>query len=259
MIDGKPETFSAFPSASYLDNPRMRLGAEDKRARATRWVRSIILHTTVGDEPQLVRPGAGPAGMASRTLSAWETDKRHAGSHLLVDGDGSVWCVADLVRDATYHAQSINEVSIGVELCQTPKLEIWQAQLDTTVALLDALTWRFGIQRQYHGPYLGSSWAVPRLARGGADCVGIFGHRDQTTDRGKGDPGSAIFLALKQSGYEPLNFALDEDLAVWRTRQSALGVSPDGIPGPATVAALAAHGKPGGMFVPRPGAAPNSA
>jgi hypothetical protein len=258
VIDGKPELVPGIASASFLDAPSMRVLREDRRPRITSWIRSIILHTTVGDEPQVVRPGKGTGGMAARTVGAWQTDYRHAGSHLIIDGDGSVFCLADLLREATYHATTINEVSVGIEICQSPGLEIWQAQIDAAIALCDWLTGRFGIQQQIHAPYR-PNYPVRRLANGGLDCVGIFGHRDQTDQRGRGDPGDAVLAALQLAGYESFDYASDHDKEAWRLRQSALGVGADGIPGPDTVRALLAAGYPQGLWAMRASPAPDAA
>lgn len=254
ILDGKAVDVAGLDVRSWLDVASMRVLREDARPRRTRWVRSIVLHTTQGDEPQRVCPGRGPTGLAARTVAAWGNDSRHAGAHLIVDGDATVWCLADIVRDATFHATSLNEVSVGIELAQTRQLEVWQAQLDAVVVLVDALTRLLGIQRQVHAPYRGSDHPVPRLAAGGEDCVGVFGHRDQSEDRGKGDPGDAIVLELRRAGYEAWDFAAGRDLAAWRIRQRSLtGLNEDGVPGPVTVAAVASAGRPHGMWVPRPG------
>jgi hypothetical protein len=232
------------------------LSPGDCRRRQTAWIRSIVIHATVGDEPQVLLPGAGAPGLAARTIEGWDSDPRHAGAHLVVDADGTVYQVADLVRTVTYHAESINEVSIGIELAQTHKLELRQVQLDVLVLVLDRLTALLGIQRQYHAPYLGEAHPVARLAAGGHDAIGIFGHRDQTVQRGPGDPGDAVFAALAAAGYEAFDFDQGEDRMTWMQRQGELGVAADGIPGTKTVAALAAAGRPRGMWVSRPGDTP---
>ena len=121
-----------------------------------------------------------------------------------------------------------------------------------TLSLLDRLTALLGIQRQYHSPYLGEAHPVARLAAGGADCVGIFGHRDQTTERGRGDPGDAVMAAGAEASYLGLNFDTGADREFWRPIQRDLGIEADGIPGPQTVAALVAAGHRCGMWVPRP-------
>ena len=62
VLAGKPFTVPSLRTISWLDPCGRRLTAEDYRARRTTWVRSIVLHTTVGDEPQIVHAGSGPSG-----------------------------------------------------------------------------------------------------------------------------------------------------------------------------------------------------
>jgi len=42
---------------------------------------------------------------------------------------------------------------------------------------------------------------VPRLTGADGPWSGVFGHRNQTRQRGPGDPGSSVFLALLAAGY----------------------------------------------------------
>ena len=80
-------------------------------------------------------------------------------------------------------------------------------------------------------------------------------HRNQTTNKGPGDPGDSLFVALKNAGYELFDFDNKDDLNVWKQRQASLGLVPsdvDGVPGPKTVAALKAHGHKHGLWVKRP-------
>lgn len=260
VIKGKRVETPGFQTQSWMDLKGMRGPPGDRRRRMTPWVRSLILHTTVGDEPQVVRSGSGSSGMAARSVAASASDQRHAGPHIIVDGDGVVFCLADLATEVTFHARSINEVSIGIELAQTNHLEIYTCQLEATVLLCDFLTRWFQIQRQIHTPYLGDSHAVARLSAGGEDCVGVFGHRDQSTERSSGDPGNAVFKYLVDAGYEAWNFDTGSDLDVWKVRQQLVSagqpdqiVRIDGVPGPATVAAIMLNGNRSGLWVRRPG------
>lgn len=241
---------------SWHDNPGLRLGAPEMRPRRTPWVRSVIVHTTQGTDPVVLRAGVGPDnGAELRTVRMWAADSRCAGAHIIIDSDGSAACIADLVTEATYHATSVNEVSIGIEIKQTIYREVWQVQLDVLVAIVDVVTRELGIQRQVHAPYRGP---VSRLVAGGEDCVGVFGHRDQTNNRGPGDPGDVVMEAFAAASYERYGFHTREDLGVWRGRQQLLrgqgsDVAVDGVPGPATRQALCEAGRPHGLWVSRPG------
>lgn len=265
ILAGRRVEVDGVAIADYLDDKTVWLSSEDRRARQTSWVRSVVVHTTVGDLPQVLRAGYGPAGRARELVQAQRGDGRHAAQHIVIDSDGTAICSVDLVDDVAYHATTLNEVSIGIELEEqrlpTGELAIYQAQLQALVRILDVITRELGIQRQYHAPYHGEAKPVPRLAAGGHDCVGIFGHRDQTIQRGPGDPGDYVYTALRDAGYEPFDFAKDEDLSFWRLRQRVLigrgaELVADGVPGPATVAALKTYADPKlprGLRVFRPG------
>jgi len=247
---------------SFKDDKKMVLRAgEDMRIRRTSWVRSIVLHTTKGIPggklshiPQKILPGLGPNTDAeSRIARMWSTNKKPGGAHLICDFDASWGCLADLATDAAFHAKQVNDYSIGIEIFQGSDAEMYEEQLDSVVVMLDFLTWKFKIQRQYQRKYYGR--AIPRLlaADAAASCVGIFGHRDCSNNRGEGDPGDRIFEKLGAAGYEPVDFEIDEDRNLWRLRQQNMGIEPaDGIAGPGTAEALLADGKRDGMWVQRP-------
>lgn len=248
IIDGKPESAPGLITHSWLENPALRLAPEDFGGRPRLRIRSIVLHTTQGLWPQSVNAGAGKGGGAAANVHAWRNDHRCAGSHLLVDTTGEIVCAADLSLEQTYHAMAINPVSIGIEIVQRSDGSLFQAQVDSIVVLCDWLTRRFKIQRQIPDAYRG---AIPRLEQGGRDFVGICGHRDQSSGRGRGDPGDVVFEALAAAGYERFNLLAGDDRATWRDRQKTLGlgVQVDGIPLDKTCAALEAAGYEGGLWV----------
>ena len=88
--------------------------------------------------------------------------------------------------------------------------------------------------------------------REGGDMIGLYGHRSQTNNRGNGDPGDFIFQALEAAHYEKFDFAGEQDLLVWKDRQSRLGLKADGVPGPTTRMHLKKSGHAHGLWVPRP-------
>jgi N-acetylmuramoyl-L-alanine amidase len=266
IIDDGDEVVAGLECASWRDNPEIpRLSAGgDARGRSTRWVRSIVLHTTKGvpgghdQRPQVIMPGLGAdRGDDVRVAKFWSIEARPSGAHLVVDRDGSIICLADLSLEAAYHAGPVNDVSIGVEIYQGDDAELYDGQLEVVVRLVDWLTRRFGIQRQIPHGY--DRRPLTRLAAGGRNLVGVVGHRDVTERRGAGDPGNEIFRRLAEAGYERWDLEAKSDLGAWKQRQvalaaeSQLSLDVDGIPGPGTCRALEALGRRHGLWVARPG------
>lgn len=236
--------------------PWNRLGPDDYRARKTRWIRQIIIHTTGGHWPQPVLAGVGPGGHARQILEMWLGSDRgggeriHSAAQIVVDYDGTVYCAADIATCTAYHAEMSNDWSVGIEMCTHGDGSIYQATIEATAALVRWLCATLGIPEQtQRGPYLNRPLArmelqAPRRQLGGPDCVGVFGHRDNTSERGRGDPGDAIWVAL---GLEELSFDTGEDLVIGRRRQQALvkrgaKLTVDGLVGPASLAAAAKLG-----------------
>jgi hypothetical protein len=222
--------------------------------RPTSWVRQYILHKTIADDPEKVLPGTGPAGGDQQTIDGWKNGVD--GAHLVTGYDGRTCCLADLGLTDIFHATASNAWSVGHEMKEQTGGGVFQATLDAAVKVCIASCRALGIQLQM--PKLGSYTGHP-IARmndqgatpGGPDMIGIFGHRDNTERRGHWDPGDAIFKLLAAHGVEQFDFAAGEDRAVWMKRQRDLGVpanEADGIPGPATVAALKAAGYIDGIW-----------
>lgn len=261
IINGKRELVPGLQVTNWLDDPVLRLRrGEDFRVRRTTWIRQVVLHTTKGIpggndlRPQKIRPGLGPFTNAGEACSRWwSKSPEAAGAHLVVDFDGQVSCCVDLQTEAAHHARHANDTSIGIEIYQGRDAEMYEGQLDLVVRLVDFLTRRFGIQRQIPHQYVGPIHRLmdPQEIQ---DVVGVVGHRDLDNRRGRGDPGNRIMNLLGMAAYEPIDFDQRKDLEEWRRRQAKLGLpKPDGVPGPLTVAALLAVGRPHGLWVTRPG------
>lgn len=226
--------------------PWLRLSPGDYQQRKTKWVRGVVIHTTKGIAPQTILPGKGPNGKDKVVADFWRTDPGHSAAHIVVDMDGSVACLADLATVAAYHATTANDWTVGIEMYQGGGGEIYEATLASTVAVCRVICEAMGIPYQmHHAAYKNAP--VARLVPGGRDCVGIYGHRDQTDRRGQGDPGGAIYARLRADGCEAMDFGKREDLDRWISRQQklrAMGeqVDVDGICGPGTMAALRRRG-----------------
>jgi hypothetical protein len=243
------------PPASHGGPSWAALNPGDFRRRPALWIRQVLVHSTGGRWPQPIIPGAGPGGEAARLADVWSTDPVHSAAQLVVDSAGAVACLCDLGTTMAYHAEGSNPWSVGIEMFQHPDGAIYQATIDATAKLCIALCDALGIppqidSRSYTGAPLArmeTGTGALRHNSGGPDVVGIMGHRDNTSERGRGDPGDAIYAALLAAGAEALDFGRGEDLATSRLRQIALNrrgeqLVVDGIAGPASMAAARRHG-----------------
>lgn len=248
------------PAWNYLD-------PGDYHARPGR-PHLLLDHTTGGLWPQRIFPGVGLPGHAEQIAKMWSGqdrgggDRIHSGAPFLVDFDGTIYCLQDSLRCAAYHAELANDVSIGIEHCTTPDGSIYQATLDASAALHLALCDLLSIPHQVHAaayrnqPLSRCETGRKTAAHDGrvqsrcADLYGILQHRDQTSERGRGDAGDALIAAHVGAGAEPLDYSNSDDLVRGRERQLALNaldaragntVRPlvvDGLVGAASIAAM---------------------
>ena len=252
LVNGKEVPVPGLDIINGNDASWCRLSGKDSRVRPTSWVRQIIIHTTKGDWPQSVLPGAGKGGKAKFAAEMWRDDPTYSGAHIVIDNNGTVACLCDLATTESYHATVSNPWSIGIEMYQESGGGVYAAVYDAMVKLVPALCKIFGIQFQIpKQPYRNEP--LRRMAKGGEDCVGVFGHRDNTDRRGHGDPGDEIFARLAAVGAERFDHNAGEDLDVWKKRQAELNASGarltiDGVPGPSTIEALKATGYADGVW-----------
>jgi hypothetical protein len=252
LVNGKEIPVEGLVIVNPNDAAWCRLDGKDCRTRPTPWVRQVILHTTKGDSPQTVLPGKGPGGRAKATAEFWRGDPQSSAAHIVIDNDGTVACLCDLATTETYHATVSNPWSIGIEMYQETGNGIHEAVFDSAVKLVPALCRIFAIQFQIpRAAY--KNRPLRRMADGGEHCVGVFGHRDNTDRRGHGDPGDEIFERLAAAGAERFDHDAEEDLDAWKNRQNTLvaagaNLEVDGVPGPATCAALKCPERPDGIW-----------
>lgn len=252
LVNGSEHPVEDLVIVNPKNTPWCKLDTRDFRRRPTSWVRQIILHTTNGQWPQRVLPGRGPGGKAQAIASYWRGERQSSAAHLVIDNDGTVACLCDLATVEAFHATVSNAWSIGIEMYQEPNGGVYEAVYDATVKLVPALCRLFGIQLQI--PKLAYRNApLRRMADGGRSCVGVFGHRDNTHERGHGDPGDEIFNRLAAIGAERFDFDGHEDLEVWKQRQHDLNaggaaLTIDGVAGPGTRDALRTAGRPDGIW-----------
>jgi hypothetical protein len=244
------------------------LGPDDYRPRHTRWVRQVIIHTTKGIWPQYVRKSAGPPGMGKAVADFWRKDPQHSGAHFVIDRNGDIINLVDVLTMCAYHATTSNDWSVGIEMYQEGDGGIYEAVLESTVALVAALCDALAIPKQISSDPYTPGQIIERLKNGGPDCVGIFGHRSQSwkfpfqldaatkkrypqgyAGRGRGDPGDLIFdYITRELNPERFQYEAEEDLDAWGVRQDKLNkqygerLQVDGVAGPGTIAAMRRHG-----------------
>ena len=273
VISGRQVPVPGLESSNFLIDPDLGFLRKDYRLRKTDWVRSICIHTRMGINPQTHDPDTKDnRNWDHQGVKRANKDDRVASWHISIDADGSYVCHIDLAKFAAYHCGQLNDVSIGIEMYQSSTGNITPATLEACVKIVDVITREFKIQRQFiseqdiqrrmangRKPTRKAS-ASRRLAfmkggKKGLDFVGVFGHRNATRNRGKGDPGDMIFNMLYEVGYERFDMSTDEDLEVWKVRQERLLMLPpfDGVPGPGTVRVIEADNQKHGLWIPRPG------
>lgn len=256
------------PPASHGGPAWCALDPGDYRPRQGR-VHLLIDHTTGGLPRQQVLPGAGARGHSEFIARMWsgrdrsdgagEGKRVHSGAQFLVDFNGEIACLCDIVRCEAFHAERANGVSIGVEHCTTRDGSIYQATIDASVILHRELCRLLDIPFQVHvAPYHNAPLARCEVGsktrehdgRAQSTCSDIYGiiqHRDQTSERGWGDAGDPIRDALIDAGAEGLDYSRGEDLTRGRARQERLNAHGahllvDGLVGPASLAAARAQG-----------------
>lgn len=217
IINGQAVQVPGLRVINYRDDPRIRLKIPEDGGIRHDPVELVVLHTTKGEDPQVVRPGWGPSGDYGYALAHHFATKKdpdgtyhHGGAHILVAPDGTIYQLADLAAEYTHNATNhpVNKKSIGIEIYQGGHREVYENQLKIVVALVGWLANNphFDIPRVYQWPYTGKP--VPRIVAGAVGVKGVIGHRDASSTRGSGDPSNAVFIMLGQVGFRPVNYRL---------------------------------------------------
>jgi hypothetical protein len=206
----------------------------DKSSRKT-WIRAIVCHTTKGKLGQLL-PGFGPKTDRAIKYAKYQTQTdRDVSWDFTCDFDGN-WIVQnDPLKFYTWHAGAVNGYTCGFEIVQDETGNMYENQVAKAVEFIDFLTAKLGIQRQIPWDVKNNKpfkYTIERIAGSnhGKDVVGVYCHYHQTNNRGFGDPGPWLQIALKEAGYETYAFDGD-DREVWKERQKTLGIEADGVPG----------------------------
>lgn len=260
VLGGRKVETPGLETVSWLDDPKVPR-TTDTNPR-TKWVRAIVMHTVHG-KVGAVRPGKAPPSTRAESYAKYQANtSRDVSWDYTIDTDGTIICSNDPLVWYTWHATSVNPWTIGIEMVQESNGDVWEAQIKATVEFLDFITRVLAdmghpIQRQVPMSSLGKPvrGVIPRIANAESakSVVGVYGHRNQTTNRGPGDPGDHIFEALLQAGYKGMNLDTQDDITFWKGVQHMLHLPEDGVPGPGTSNALKAQGYPHGLWVNRPG------
>lgn len=249
-------------TVSWKDPEAQALGLKEVSHKSPRntWLRGIVCHTIHGKLGKLL-PGLGPDTSIDIAQAKYQVNTtREVSWDFTCDLNGDWLVQNDPTRYYTWQATSVNGYTCGFELVQHDNGDLYEGQIAKAVQFIDFLTAKLGIQRQIPWDMKNNcppKGTISRIAgpNSGRDVIGVYCHYHQTTNRGQGDPGPWLQQALKAAGYETYAFDGDDDKAVWKARQKALGFADkdcDGVPGPATVRALKASGKAHGVWVSRP-------
>jgi hypothetical protein len=273
ILDGKLYEVPGVTTISWFDDPK-RVPRIKKTTPRTRTIRMIFCHTVKGIHCKRLRPGGKNSDAVFAYLREQATSNREASWDATVAADGHVYWQNDPVTGFSWHAMQVNPYSIGLEMMQDADGSMYEATIAATAKLVAFLCEQLGVQKQT--PWEPSSdqphaWRIERFDPGqaGADCVGVFGHRNVWVHRSKadhtlvsakgfGDPNDFVFERLvSEQHFERLVFhgKDPQDLRVWKGRQKALGFDGedvDGIPLTKTLTRLRGRGYVNGIWVDSP-------
>lgn len=256
VLNGQRIETPGLETISWLDDPKVPR-ATDTQPRRQR-IRAVVLHTVKGIRGNLL-PGSKPSTRAEAYAKYQANTSRDVSWDYTIDTDGTIIVSNDPIERFTWQAGAVNPFTLGIEMVQESNGDIYVDQVATLVRFLDLLTRELAdrghpIQRQVPwkngAPVVG---VISRIRTEGTSVYGIYGHRNQTPDRGPGDPGDHVFRALIAAGYAGHDFDAGTDRDAWKAVQAGLGIAADGLPGNGTADALKRAGHAHGLLVRRPG------
>lgn len=262
VLNGQKIATPGLETVSWLDDPKVPR-TTDTNPR-TKWIRAIVLHTVHGKSGRLL-PGNKPSTRAESYAKYQANTSRDVSWDYTIDTDGTIVVSNDPIKHFCWHATDVNPFTIGIEFVQDDNGDLYRDQMEVGVKFLDVLTRELAkanhpIPRQIPMTAGGKpvSGTIARIVddKKAQSVTGIYGHRNQTGNKPKGDPGDFIFEALLQAGYKGFNLDANEDVIYWKSIQARLGLSgadADGIPGRLTQQKLVAAGYKYGLLVTRPG------
>lgn len=260
VLNGQKIETPGIDTVSWLDDPKVPQ-ATDKTPRVL-WCRAIVMHTVHG-KLGVLKPGIKPSTRDILYAQYQANTSRDVSWDYTIDTDGSIAVSNDPIKFFTWQATAVNPFTLGIEMVQDDDGALYEGQMEAAVKFLDLLTRLMAennhpIQRQVPITPDGRpvKVTIPRIVNSedAKKVVGIYGHRNQTSNRGVGDPGDYIFDYLLRANYKGFNLNTGDDLKFWADIQSKLGFAPtdcDGVPGRKTAIALASQNH--GLWVSRPG------
>jgi hypothetical protein len=217
VVDGKLEVVKGLTGTDYMSNPKVAFTKKrDFGLRKGGKVKNIAIHTRMGINPQKFEKCTKDRNWDFNGVRNASADDRVASWHISIDSDGSYACHMDLVRHKAYHCGQCNEVSVGIEMYQGADGTITFETLDACVKIVDTLCFLFKIEKKFpdggtileefaSGKKTGNAKrdrAYLPNGKSATEFSGVFGHRNATRNRGKGDPGDEIFNRLEAAGYK---------------------------------------------------------
>ena len=219
-------TIPGVKTVSWKDPEAQSLGLKEVSHKSTRntWVRGIVCHTIHGKLGKLL-PGLGPDTSIDIAQAKYQVNTtREVSWDFTCDMNGEWLIQNDPLKSYTWQATSVNGYTCGFEMVQHDNGDLYEGQIAKAVEFIDFLTAKLGIQRQIPWDMKNNcppKGIVNRIAgpNSGKDVVGVYNHSHQTTNRGYGDCGPWLPIALKNAGYLTFNFDGDDDKMFWKDKQ----------------------------------------
>lgn len=256
VLNGEKIETPGLETVSYMDGLGIRKATDLSRRSLD--IQAIVLHTTKGMRGKVL-PGSIPSQRAEALASYQTKTDRDVSWDYTIDLDGTIVVSNDPLTHYTWHAGDVNPFTLGIEFVQTAEGDQTEYQISQGVKFLNFLTRELAkrgtfIQRQIPIGSDGSPrrGVISRIEDNdkARTVYGLYGHDNQTSNKGVGDPGSHIFNALLANGYKGFNLDAQEDIVFWSSVQQRLGgLKVDGKPGPNTCKALQRNGHPLGLWV----------
>lgn len=257
VIAGRPIVVPGIDIVSWLDDRTLPKGTDFNPRK--RKIRVIVWHTVHGRKGPL-KPGIKQS-TRDRVYAIYQArSPRNVSWHFTIDTDGSITQSLDPTLEVGWHASytEVNEISLGIELVQDDDGSLYEGQLQVALQFGDVLHRELAnaghfVPKQI--PWKNNAPDDRKLKRClppayCANVCGAIGHRNNTYDKGFGDPGNHLFIAMQKHGYECFDIEAEQDLNTWKERQKILGLPKnlcDGTPGIKTYEAAKAAGFPQGI------------